>query len=161
MPPSVESTPIVSAFLRTSRPNPPRSPAAHAADRPGKAASAIDTPSSDTGTLWKLRANETAETLPATSVVATAVKNRNVSGSMGWLIILGSISPRNSRSAGMRRSRRGRMRTVVCRMPTTRMPRCRQAPITAPTAAALIPSLSWSSSVPPAMPRLYRIGASA
>ena len=32
----------------------------HAADRPGNAASAIDAPISATGTLWKLRANDTA-----------------------------------------------------------------------------------------------------
>ena len=139
---------------RTSRPNPPRSPAAHAAERPGNAASAIDTPISDTGTLWKLRANETAETLPAASVVATLVKNRNVSGSMGWLSILGTISRRNSRSAGIRRSRRGRSGTVERRMPTTRIPRWRLAPMTAPIAAALIPSVSWNSSVPAAMPTL-------
>ena len=32
------------------------------------------------------------------------MKNRNVSGSIGWLSILGTISRRNSWSAGIRRS---------------------------------------------------------
>ena len=84
------------ALLRTSRRNPGRSPAAQAPDRVGKAASEMATPIRATGTLWKLRAKLTAETLPATRVEATLVKNRNVSGSIGWLAILGTISSRNS-----------------------------------------------------------------
>ena len=83
---------------------------AQAADRAGNAASEIETPISATGTLWKLRAKLTAETLPATRVEATLVKNRNVSGSIGWLTILGTISRRNSWRAGIRRSSRRRTR---------------------------------------------------
>ncbi len=118
-------------------------------------------PTSDTGTLWKLRAKLTALTLPATSVVATLVKNRNVSGSIGWLAILGTISRRNSRTAGIRRSSRGRIRTGVRVIPITRIPRWSSAPATAPTAAARIPSWPCSRKVPPAIPTLYRIGARA
>ena len=45
-----------------------------------------------TGTLAKFRAKLTELTLPGSSVEASAVKNRNVSGSIGWLTILGTMS---------------------------------------------------------------------
>ena len=141
--------------------NPGRSPAAHELDSPGNAASEIATPISATGTLWKFRAKLTAVTLPATRVVATRVKNRNVSGSIGWLSILGTIRRRNSWIAAMRRSSRNRTRTVVRRIPTSRIPRCRNEPMTAPTAAAAIPIRSCRRTVPSTIPTLYRIGASA
>ena len=149
-----DTTTMVVALLLTSRENPARSPAAHALDRVGKAATEIATPISATGTLWKLRAKLTAETLPATSVDATLVKNRNVSGSIGWLAILGTMSLPNSSSAGIRRSSRKRTRTVVLVMPMRRMPRCRNEPMTAPSAAASIPSRWWNSTVPAMMPTL-------
>ena len=113
------------AFCGRAAGTPGRSPAAQAPDRVGNAASEMATPISATGTLWKLRAKLTAETLPATRVEATLVKNRNVSGSIGWLAILGTISSRNSWRAGIRRSSRKRTRTVVRVMPMRRMPRWR------------------------------------
>ena len=152
---------IVSALVRTCCRKPAVSPDAQAAERIGNAASAIATPISDTGTLWKLRAKLSEVTLPAASVLATRLKNRNVSGSIGWLSILGSISRTNSWSAGICRSSRGLMRTSERRTPTILIARCSSAPITAPTAAARMPSSSWRSTVPPTIPRLYRIGASA
>lgn len=54
------------------------------------------------GTLWKLRAKLTAETLPTESVVATDVKNRKVIGSTGWLAIFGNMSRTNSRNDAVR-----------------------------------------------------------
>ena len=146
--------PIVSRFVRTRRPNAPRSPAAQTPDSDGNAASEIAMPTSATGTLWKLRAKLTAVMDPAASVDATLVKNRNVIGSIGWASILGSISQPNSWSAGIRSRIRGRIRTGERVMPTTRMPRWSDAPRIAPTAAAKIPMRSWSSTVPATIPTL-------
>jgi hypothetical protein len=151
---TVPRTPIVIALRLTSRRKPERSPAAHDAERPGKAASAIETPISATGTLWKLRAKLMELTDPAASVLATLVKNRKVSGSIGWLTILGTISRTNSRMAGVRTSSRNRSGTDERRIPTTRIPRWSDAPMTAPTAAALMPIASWNSTVPATIPAL-------
>ena len=110
---------------------------------------------SATGTLWKLRAKLTAVTLPAASVVATLVKNRNVSGSMGWLSILGSISRTNSRSAGQAQVQpRAGCGTDERSIPTTRMPRWSEGADDGPDGRGPDAELSWSSSVPPAMPAL-------
>ncbi len=55
---------------------------------------------------------------------------------MGWLTILGTISRLNSANPFVRRSKRGRGRKEVARrMPTSRMPRCRNDPTRAPMAA--------------------------
>ena len=150
----IDTTAIVAALFRTWRLNPARSPAAHEAESVGKTASEIATPISATGTLWKFRAKLTAVTLPTTSVLATRVKNRNVSGSIGWLIILGTIRRRNSCRDFIRRSSRNLTRTVVRRMPIRRIPRWRNEPSTAPTAAAAIPRRSWRSTVPRTIPTL-------
>ena len=101
------------------------------------------TPSSATGTLWKLRAKLTERRCPPASLEATAVKNRNVIGSIGWLDHLGEheaeelahgrhpdVEPRPDPEASS------------ARMPTTRIPRWSSAPSTAPMAAAKIPSRS-------------------
>ena len=107
------------------------------ADRPrrppiesaGKAAMANDAPMRLTGTLWKLRAKLTELTDPAASVDATEVKYRNVSGSMGWLAILGTISRRNSPTPCVRSRKLGtRAGTLVREMPTTRIARWATAP---------------------------------
>jgi hypothetical protein len=92
--------------------------------------------------------------LPATNSEATLVKNWNVSGSMGALTMRGSMSSPNSRIAGVRRRRRGRIGNRARTMPANRIRRWSSAPITAPTAAPKIPSAGLRSTVPATMPPL-------
>ncbi len=57
-------------------------------------------------------------------------------GSIGWLIIRGTISRMNSRNAGVRKALAARIRNDVWRVPSARIPRCAAAPATAPQAVA-------------------------
>ena len=118
------------------RPKARRSPRANWADRAGKAAIANDAPMSETGTLAKLRAKLTELTDPGTRVEARAVKNRKVSGSIGWLTIFGIISRTNSARPFVRSPSRTRGRNDVRLIPTSRIPRWASEPTTAPSAAA-------------------------
>ena len=155
----IVSTPIDSVFIRTIRANVRLSPAEYAVASMGKAASENATPNRLTGTLWKFRARLTEVMLPATRVDATLVKNRNVSGSMGLDAVFGSASRKKSRSPATCSASRARMWNAVPRMPTTRIPRWRPAPITAPIAAPKMPNSGLRTSAPNARPALYRIGA--
>jgi hypothetical protein len=107
---------------------------AWAVDKAGNTASAKATPTRLTGTDWKLRAKLTAVTDPAASPDATALKNRNVIGSTGWLTIFGSIRRTNSRMGGVLPSQPRPMRNALPRRPMKRLPRWIDAPITAPMA---------------------------
>ena len=120
---TIVRTVIVARFRPKVRPNVRRSPAANDADRSGKAAIANAAPTTLTGTLAKFRAKLTELTLPGSSDEASAVKNRNVSGSIGWLIILGIMSRPNSPSPRVRRLSRGLGRNGVRQIPTSRIAR--------------------------------------
>ena len=73
-------------------------------------------------------------------------------GSIGWLIIRGIISRRNSRNAAVRDSNIGRIRKLVRNVPATRMPRWASAPATAPHAVATTPKRAENSTVPRTIP---------
>ncbi len=107
-----------------------------------------------TGRLWKLRAWSITVTLPTAIVDARFVKKMNVSGSIGPPPVLGSSRRKNSPMAGVRRCSRGHGRNVVREMPTSLMPRCIDAPRSAPTAGAKMPIASTNSTVPMTIPRL-------
>ena len=145
--------------MKTRR-NVARSPVAAAADMSGNAAIANEAPMRLTGTLSKFRAKLTELTLPTSNRDASDVKYRNVSGSIGWLSILGAIRTRNSRTPRTRRLSVGSGRNDVRRMPMSRIARWRRAPAIAPTAAPKMPIRSPSRSVPATMPPLYKSGAS-
>ena len=74
-------------------------------------------------------------TLPATSAEATEVKNRKVSGSMGWLMVFGSAQAHELPE--LRRPDRQAEAEAEADAPgpITRMARCSSAPTTVPTAA--------------------------
>ena len=122
----------------------------------GNAATENATPMRLTGTLWKFRAKLTVLMLPAASVDATAVKYRNVSGSMGWLMAFGIDRRTYSRKPCDRRAKDGRYRKSVRTISSTRTPRCISAPMTVPIAAPRIPSFGPRTTVPSTIPVLYR-----
>ena len=72
--------------------------------------------------------------LPGRQLEATAVKNRNVIGSTGWLTIFGSIRRTNSPICGRPALPVEPDPEHVPRRPTKRLPRWITAPITAPMA---------------------------
>ena len=134
--PTTVMTVIERRVVPKVRPKARRSPGANCADRAGKAAIANEAPIRLTGTLAKLRAKLTELTDAGTRVEANAVKNRKVSGSIGWLTILGIISRTNSARPFVRRPSRTRGRNEVRLIPTRRIPRWASEPTTAPMAAA-------------------------
>ena len=87
---TTDTTPIVTALLRTSRRNPGRSLPPRNPTGWGRPRARWRRRSGRPGRSGSCAAKLTAETLPATRVEATLVKNRNVSGSIGWLAILGT-----------------------------------------------------------------------
>ena len=74
----------------------------------GKAATAKAIPTRLTGTLWKLRAKLMALMPPTTSVEATEVKKRKVSGSTGAASALGIERRTYSRKPADRTCHAGR-----------------------------------------------------
>ena len=105
-------------------------------ERAGKAATANEAPTNVTGALWKLRAMLNTVRLPAAIREARFVKKANVIGSIGWLTRRGIVKRTNSPIWAVRSSQSKPMRNEEPRSPTSRLPRCRIAPRTAPTAAA-------------------------
>ena len=104
---AVEKNAMVARFVPKTRLKARRSPRAAAADIAGNAAIANDAPIRLTGTLWKLRAKLTELTEPGARVEARAVKYRKVSGSIGWLTILGTIRRRKAPTPAVRTFRLG------------------------------------------------------
>ena len=128
---------------------PARSPAAQTADRAGNAASEMATPISATGTLWKLRAKLTAVTRPGRERRGDAGEEQERERLDRVAEHLGHHQPQELAEGRHPEVAAGTgSRTVERVMPTTRIPRWSDAPMTAPTAAAVIPIRSWSSTVP-------------